>query len=90
MIAGSSRTSRRSTSQRTDGTFSRDDFCYDHTTDTYCCLAGKILQHYRRRFYSLDALYAISALFKRTSATKQQLLILDPRKCEDEVVSNRG
>src|SRR5262244_2723157 len=37
-------------SQRTDGTFSRDDFTYDHATDTYRCLAGKTLQHYRRRF----------------------------------------
>ena len=37
-------------SQRPDGTFSRDDFSYDHATDTYRCPAGKTLQHYRRRF----------------------------------------
>jgi transposase len=37
-------------SQRIDGTFSRDDFAYDHATDTYHCPAGKTLQHYRRRF----------------------------------------
>src|SRR5690348_17706840 len=37
-------------SQRTDGTFSRDDFTYDHAADTYRCPAGKTLQHYRRRF----------------------------------------
>src|SRR5579864_2519706 len=37
-------------SQRTDGTFSRDDFTYDHARDTYSCPAGKTLQHYRRRF----------------------------------------
>jgi hypothetical protein len=37
-------------SQRTDGTFSPDDFSYDHATDTYRCPAGKTLQHYRRRF----------------------------------------
>jgi hypothetical protein len=37
-------------SQRTDGAFSRDDFTYDHGTDTYRCPAGKTLQHYRRRF----------------------------------------
>ena len=37
-------------SQRTDGTFSREDFAYDHATDTYRCPAGKTLQHYRRRF----------------------------------------
>jgi transposase len=37
-------------SQRTDGTFSRDDFTYDYASDTYRCPAGKTLQHYRRRF----------------------------------------
>jgi hypothetical protein len=37
-------------SQRTDGTFSRDDFAYDHASDTYQCPAGNTLQHYRRRF----------------------------------------
>ena len=37
-------------SKRTDGTFSREDFTYDHASDTYRCPAGKILQHYRRRF----------------------------------------
>ncbi len=37
-------------SKRTDGTFSREDFTYDHASDTYCCPAGKALQHYRRRF----------------------------------------
>jgi hypothetical protein len=39
-------------SKRTDGTFSREDFTYDHASDTYRCPAGKILQHYRRRFTS--------------------------------------
>jgi transposase len=37
-------------SQRTDGTFARDEFSYHHDTDTYRCPAGKTLQHYRRRF----------------------------------------
>ena len=37
-------------SKRTDGTFSREDFTYDHASDTYRCPAGKTLQHYRRRF----------------------------------------
>jgi transposase len=37
-------------SQRTDGTFSRDDFAYDHASDTYRCPGGKILQRYRRQF----------------------------------------
>ena len=33
-------------SQRTDGTFSREDFTYDHASNTYRCPAGKSLQHY--------------------------------------------
>jgi hypothetical protein len=30
-------------SKRTDGTFSRDDFTYDHQGDVYVCPSGKIL-----------------------------------------------
>jgi transposase len=37
-------------SKRSDGTFSREDFTYDHTSDIYLCPAGKVLQHYRRPF----------------------------------------
>jgi transposase len=37
-------------SKRTDGTFSREDFTYNHASDTYHCPAGKVLQHYRRAF----------------------------------------
>jgi hypothetical protein len=37
-------------SKRTNGTFSRDDFSYDHAADTYRCPSGKTLRHYRRRF----------------------------------------
>src|ERR1700681_4687746 len=44
MIARSSRTSRCSTTpKRTDDTFSRDDFTYDHQADVYVCRAGKKL-----------------------------------------------
>jgi hypothetical protein len=35
-------------SQRSDGTFSRDDFIYDHASDTYRCPGGKTLPRYRR------------------------------------------
>src|SRR5205085_539548 len=38
------------TPQRTDGTFSREAFTYDHASDAYRCPAGKTLQHYRRPF----------------------------------------
>jgi len=37
-------------SQRTDGTFSRSDFTYDHERDLYICPGGKELLHYRRQF----------------------------------------
>ena len=30
-------------STRQDGTFSRDDFIYDHAGDVYCCPGGKML-----------------------------------------------
>jgi hypothetical protein len=30
-------------SQRTDGTFSRENFVYDHASDTYRCPAAKVL-----------------------------------------------
>ncbi len=37
-------------SQRTDGTFSRDDFAYDATADNYTCPAGNKLEKSRRNF----------------------------------------
>ena len=37
-------------SQRSDGTFSRSDFVFDHKRDRYTCPAGKELQQYRRPF----------------------------------------
>jgi hypothetical protein len=37
-------------SQRTDGTFSRSDFTYDHERDLLVCPGGKELRHYRRQF----------------------------------------
>jgi transposase len=37
-------------SQRSDGTFSRDDFSYDQASDTYRCPAAKTLRRYRRPF----------------------------------------
>jgi transposase len=37
-------------SGRTDGTFSRADFTYDHAADLYRCPGGKELKQYRRAF----------------------------------------
>src|ERR1700731_3735395 len=39
-------------SQRTDGTFSRDDFTYDHKRDCYICPAGKELRQ-RQKIYRM-------------------------------------
>lgn len=37
-------------SQRKDGTFSRDDFTYDHESDSYTCPNGKQLVQFRRTY----------------------------------------
>ena len=37
-------------SQRSDGTFSRADFAYDHERDLYVCPSGKELRQFRRAF----------------------------------------
>jgi hypothetical protein len=37
-------------SKRADDTFSREDFAYDHESDTYRCPGGKTLRRYRREF----------------------------------------
>jgi hypothetical protein len=37
-------------SKRSDGTYSRDDFVYDHKRDRYRCPAGKDLRHGRRAY----------------------------------------
>ncbi len=37
-------------SKRTNDTFSREDFVYDHASDTYRCPGGKTLRRYRRPF----------------------------------------
>ena len=42
-------------SKRTDDTFSREDFVYDHASDTYRCPGGKTLRRYRREFTVLGS-----------------------------------
>jgi transposase len=69
-------------SQRTDGTFSRDDFTYDHATDTYRCPAGKTLQHYRRRFATpRTGIMKDNSLRYRASKRDCQACPLKPRCC---------
>src|SRR5262249_38141587 len=72
-------------SQRTDGTFSRDDFTYDHATDTYHCPAGKTLQHYPRRF-AMPRIGIMKDNSMRYRASKRdcQACPLKPRCCPRE------
>jgi len=69
-------------SQRTDGSFSRDDFSYDHATDTYRCPAGKTLQHYRRRFaIPRSGIMKDNSMRYRASKRDCQTCHLKPRCC---------
>ena len=69
-------------SQRTDGTFSRDDFTYDHTSDTYRCPAGKTLQRYRRQFTTpRTGVMKDNSLRYRASKRDCEVCTLKPRCC---------
>ena len=69
-------------SQRTDGSFSRDDFSYDHATDTYRCPAGKTLQRYRRRFTTpRTGIMKDNSTRYRASKRDCQACPLKPRCC---------
>src|SRR5229473_3030191 len=69
-------------SKRTDGTFSRDDFAYDHANDIYRCPGGKILQHYRRRFTTpRTGVSKDNMLSYRASKHDCELCSLKPRCC---------
>ena len=69
-------------SQRSDGTFSRDDFTYDHASDTYLCPAGKVLQLYRRRFTTpRTGAMKGNALRYRASKRHCEACPLKPRCC---------
>src|SRR5246127_1866604 len=69
-------------SQRTDGTFSRDDFTYDHTSDTYRCPGGKTLQRYRRRFTTpRTGVLKDSSMRYRASKLDYEVCPLKPRCC---------
>ena len=76
-------------SQRIDGTFSREDFAYDHVSDTYRCPAGKILQHYRRRF-TVPRTGALKDNSLRYRASKRdcEACALKPRCCPNAPARN--
>jgi hypothetical protein len=58
-------------SKRLDGTYSRDDFVYDHKTDRYRCPAGRDLHHGRRAYKT-----------PRSGVTKDGLLIYRASKSD--------
>jgi transposase len=69
-------------SQRTDGTFSRDDFTYDHASDTYRCPAGHTLQHYRRQFtVPRTGVMSDNSMRYRASKRDCEVCAFKPRCC---------
>jgi len=69
-------------SKRTDGTFSRDDFTYDHTSDTYRCPGGKTLQRFRRRFTKpRTGVTKDNSILYRASKPDCEACLLKPRCC---------
>jgi transposase len=69
-------------SQRTDGTFSRDDFAYDHKRDCYICPAGKELRQ-RQKIYRVPRPFVDENGMMRYRASKLdcQGCLLKPRCC---------
>ena len=69
-------------SQRTDGTYSRDDFAYDHKRDCYICPAGKELRQ-RQKIYRVPRPFVDENGMTRYRASKLdcQGCSLKPRCC---------
>jgi transposase len=69
-------------SQRSDGTFSRDDFTYDHKRDCYICPAGKELRQ-RQKVYRVPRPFVDEDGMMRYRASKLdcQGCALKPRCC---------
>ena len=69
-------------SQRTDGTFSREDFGYDQRSDAYVCPAGKLLHPRRKTYKAPTPLVDADGLMRyRASKTDCDLCPLKPRCC---------
>ena len=67
-------------SKRKDGIFSRDDFAYDHATDTYRCPAGKTLMTTGNVGDSSELRYRASKYVCDASAFKQQCCPKEPAR----------
>jgi transposase len=69
-------------SRRTDGTFSRDDFSYDHRADVYTCPGGKELRQYRYPGRAAKAKPPIDGLYRyRSAETDCDACALKPQCC---------
>src|SRR5437588_2580204 len=69
-------------SQHTDGTFSREDFAYDHKRDCYICPAGKQLRQ-RQKIYRVPRPFVDEDGMMRYHASKLNCAVcsLKPRCC---------
>src|SRR5437764_953886 len=69
-------------SHRSDGTFSRDDFAYDHKRDCYICPAGKQLRQ-RQKIYRVPRPFVDEDGMMRYHASKLDCMVcsLKPRCC---------
>jgi Transposase DDE domain len=69
-------------SHRSDGTFSRDDFAYDHKRDCYICPAGKQLRQ-RQKIYRVPRPFVDEDGMMRYHASKLDCAVcsLKPRCC---------
>jgi transposase len=69
-------------SQRTDGTFSRDDFAYDHERDCYTCPAGKELRQRQKIYRVPPPLVDVDGMMRyRASKLDCQVCSLKPQCC---------
>ena len=69
-------------SQRTDGTFSRDDFTYDHKRNCYVCPAGKELRQRQKIYRNPTALIDRNGMMRyRASKLDCESCSLKPQCC---------
>jgi transposase len=69
-------------SQRRDGTFSRDDFAYDHERDCYICPAGKELRQRQKSYRVPPPLVDADGMMRyRASKLDCQVCSLKPQCC---------
>jgi transposase len=69
-------------SQRRDGTFSRDDFAYDHERDCYTCPAGKELRQRQKSYRVPPPLVDADGMMRyRASKLDCQVCSLKPQCC---------